>query len=136
MGKTKHGIFLDDKNFKKASDHYQEYNFRSVSELIDQALEFYLAYRAAGEAEIYLNEALTQTLRSTVQQTENRLAKILYKIAVEDAMIKQLLAVAARITPEQAEKLRKSCIDEIKTLNGMLDLKQAAKRQADAEEWE
>lgn len=136
MAVEKHNINFTPENYKKAMEHYQEYNFRSVSELVDKALEFYLAYRAAGEAEIYLTEALTQTLRSTVQQTENRLAKVLYKLAVEDAMMKQLLVGATRISPDQVKALRKYCIDEIKTLNGILDLNTAAKRQAEAEEWE
>lgn len=134
--KKKHTVWIADEVWEKAEERYEEYNFRSVSELIDQALEFYLSYRAAGEAEIYLTETLTQTLRSTVQQTENRLAKVLYKLAVEDAMIKQLLAAAARVSPDQMQALRKHCIDEIKTLNGILDLKTAAKRQVDGEEWE
>lgn len=135
MAVEKHNINFTPENYKKATEYYQEYNFRSVSELVDKALEFYLSYRAAGEAEVYLTEALNQTLRSTVQQTENRIARILFKIAVEDAMMKQLLVGATRIGPDEAKKLRKYCIDEIRTLNGILDLKQAAKRYADEEEW-
>lgn len=133
MAVEKHNINFTPENYKKAMEHYQEYNFRSVSELVDKALEFYLSYRAAGEAEIYLTEALNQTLRSTVQQTENRLAKVLYKLAVEDAMMKQLLVGATGIDPNQAQALRKHCIDEIKTLNGILNLKQAARWQAGEE---
>lgn len=136
MERESHHVNFTSENYRKAEERYEEYNFRSVSELIDQALEFYLSYRATSEAEIYLTEALTQTLRSTVQQTENRLARVLYKLAVEDAMIKQLLAAAARVSPDQMKALRKHCIDEIKTLNGILDLKTAAKRSAEAEEWE
>lgn len=134
--KKKCTVWVEEDVWEKAQSKYEEYNFKSVSELANTALEFYLSYRAAGEAEVYLTEALNQTLRSTVQQTENRIARILFKIAVEDAMMKQLLVGATRIGPDEANKLRKYCIDEIRTLNGILDMKKAAERSAEAEEWE
>lgn len=125
---NKHTVCINQELWKKAEERYQQYDFRSISELIEQSLEFYLSYRATGEAEIYLTDALNQALRSTVQLTENRLGSILYKMAVEDAMIKQLLVVAARVSPDQVDKLRRHCVDEIKTLNGILSLKDIARQ--------
>lgn len=129
MKKENHHVSFTAENYRKAEEHYQDYNFRSVSELIDQALEFYLSYRAANKAEIYLTEALSRTLQSTVQTMDERIEKVLYKIAVEDAMIKEILADEARISPSQVQALRQYCVEEVKALNGILNLKRAAERE-------
>lgn len=130
MAKTKHTVCFDNKVWEKAQQHYEEYNFKSVSELIDTALDFYLGYRTSGEIENYLAEGLMQSLRSIVKSSEDRLARILFKIAVGDAEMKHLFAAALGLSSKEVDKIRKHCLDEIKTMNGVLDLKEAARWQA------
>ncbi len=131
--KKKCTIWVSEDTLEKAQKKYKEYNFKSVSELTNTALEFYLGYRASGEIENYLAEGLMQSLRSIVKSSEDRLARILFKIALEDAQMKNLFAAALGLTPEQVDKIRKHCLDEIKTMNGILDLKEAARWQAGAD---
>ncbi|MDO4317904.1 MAG: hypothetical protein Q4C48_06795 [Lachnospiraceae bacterium] len=131
--KNKHTVWIGDEVWEKASARYEEYNFRSVSELIDQAVEFYLSYRAAGESEIYLSEALTQMLRSMIKLSEDRISRLLFKIAVEDAVMKNVLAAGFQISPEQVEELRGQCVQEVRKLNGILALKDAAGYQSEAD---
>lgn len=130
MAKTKHTVCFDNKVWEKAQQHYEEYNFKSVSELIDTALDFYLSYRTTGEIENYLAEGLLQSLRSIVKTSEDRLARILFKIAVGDAEMKNLFAAALGLSSKEVDKIRKHCLDEIKTMNGILDLKEAARWQS------
>ncbi len=128
--KKKCTIWVSEDTLEKAQIKYKEYNFKSVSELTNTALDFYLGYRTSGEIENYLAEGLMQSLRSIVKSSEDRLARILFKIAVGDAEMKHLFAAALGLSSKEVDKIRKHCLDEIKTMNGVLDLKEAARWQA------
>lgn len=58
-------------------------NCKSRSEYLEKAALFYAGYIFGQEATAYLPPALVSVLRSTVQDTENRICQLLFKLAVE-----------------------------------------------------
>ena len=61
--------------------------------------------------------------------TENRTARLLFKLAVEVDMMMHLFATAMEIDPELLEKLRALCVREIKKTNGSISLKDVVEYQ-------
>ena len=58
-------------------------NCQTQNEFIERAIRFYAGYISGREATAYLPPALASVLRGTVQDTENRICRLLFKLAVE-----------------------------------------------------
>ena len=58
-------------------------NCCTQNEFIEKAIRFYAGYISGQEATAYLPPALASVLRGTVQDTENRICRLLFKLAVE-----------------------------------------------------
>ena len=63
-------------------------NCQSQNEFIEKAIRFYAGYVSGKEATAYLPPALVAAMRGTVQDSENRIARLLFKLAVEVNMMK------------------------------------------------
>ena len=93
---------------------------RSRNEFVTEALKFYCGYLNSRKAENYLLQFLSSVLTSTVQDTENRLARMDFKIAVELSMLAHMIAYhsESQIDESAFRKLHAKCVEEVKRLNG------------------
>ena len=111
------------------SELYQKDNCRSQNEFIEKAIQFYAGYLKSGSAVEYLIPMLTTVLHGIVQDSENRIARLLFKLAVEVDMMMNVLAYAVEITPEQLQELRPRCIQEVKKTGGRITFDDAVAYQ-------
>ena len=109
-------------------------NCKSRSDYLETAAQFYAGYLSGEEATAYLPPALVAAMRGTVQDSENRIARLLFKLAVEVDMMMHLFATAMEIEPEILEKLRALCVKEIKKTNGSISLKDVVEYQKGADQ--
>lgn len=77
----------------------------------------------------FLPAALTDALRSTVHDSENRTCRLLFKLAVELDMVMNVLAAGMEIPQEDLDRLRGRCVREVKSTNGSVTLKDAVDYQ-------
>lgn len=68
-------------------------------------------------------------LRGTVEDSEHRIARLLFKLAVETSMMMNVLAAGMEISEEDLRQLRARCVREVKQTNGNISLKDAVKYQ-------
>lgn len=108
---------------------YREDDCRSKSEFIEKAIRFYCGYLTAEEQDSYLPSVVTSTLKSIVAESDNRQNRMLFKLAVEIAIMQNLMASAQDIEPISLERLRGECVKEVKRLNGSF-------RFEDAMDWQ
>ena len=106
-------------------------NCKSRSEYLEKAALFYAGYVSGQDATAYLPPALASVLRGTVQDTENRLARMDFKIAVELSMLAHMIAYhsESRIDESVFRKLHAKCVEEVRRLNGAVELNDAYKYQ-------
>ena len=76
------------------------------TELLEDSLQFYLGYLCSKNAEDYLLQTLSSVLTSTIRDTENRLARMEFKVAVELSKLAHVIAYANDIS----QPCLKSCI--------------------------
>lgn len=81
-------------------------NCQSQNEFIEKAIRFYAGYVSSGEAIDYLPPALVAALRGTVEDSEHRIARLLFKLAVETSMMMNVLAAGMEISEEDLRQLR------------------------------
>lgn len=107
----------------------EDANCKSRSEFIERAIRFYGGYLSAQNAREYLPNVVTSTLKGIVAESDNRNNRMLFKLAVEIAILENLIALSQDIDPLSMERLRGECVKEVKRLNGSF-------RYEDAAEWQ
>ena len=105
-------------------------NCQTQNEFIERAIRFYAGYVSGKEAAAYLPPALVSAMRGTIQDSEDRICRLLFKLAVEMDMMMNVLAAGLEIPEEQIERLRPQCVRNVKRTGGSVTLQDAAREQS------
>lgn len=127
--KTKFSIRVDTDLVKLADTYIRSSTVKNRTELIENALRFYLGFLTAQKAEDYLLQSLSSVMTGTVQDSENRLARMDFKIAVELSKLSQVIAYSHDIDEEALKRLHLKCLEEVRRINGAIDFESAYKYQ-------
>lgn len=101
-----------------AQQFYKMDNCESRSEFIEKAIIFYAGYVSSNKNDVYLPNVITSSLKSIVKESDNRLTRVIFKIAVELAITMNLIASSQNVDKITLDRLRGECIKEVKRLNG------------------
>jgi len=123
--KKKFPLWARPETLDKVEGIYREDNCRSKSEFIEKAVEFYYGYLTSKDKNGYLPSVVTSTLKSIVAESDNRQNRMLFKLAVEVAILQNLMATTQEIDPLSLERLRGECVKEVKRLNGSFSFEDA-----------
>ena len=104
---------------------------RSMNELAEQAIRFYLDYLEAGSAGDLLPTALKSYVDGRLGQFEKRKSAMLYKLAVENDMTMGMMADHFRLDEEYLRSRRSQSIQNVKRTNGQLRFEQLVRQQED-----
>lgn len=116
--KKKFALWMYPDTLEKIGEIYREDNCESKSEFIEKAVNFYIGYLTSEDKKSYLPSVVTSTLKSIVAESDNRQNRMLFKLAVEIAIMQNLVASSQDIDRLALERLRGECIKEVKRLNG------------------
>ena len=108
-------------------------NCKSRSEFIENAIRFYAGYLSGEDAVQFLPAALVSALRATVENSESRIARLLFKLTVEISMMMNVLAAGLEIDSSQLDALRWRCVQEVKKTNGTITFKDTLAKNQDVE---
>ena len=95
----------------------------SQSELVEKAVRFYDGYLKAQNAGAFLPHAVADVLEGTLGVFANRMAKLLFNLAVEHNITNHLLAADVDMTREDYNKMRGNSVREINSTRGTISLK-------------
>ena len=102
---------------------------RSQNEFVETALRFYCDYLMASDCTTILPPIYLSALKGTVQCTEDRICRLLFKLAVEQDMVMNVLAAGMEIPDEQLHALRGRCVQNVKKTTGSVMLDDAVHYQ-------
>ena len=105
--------------------YMEDDNCSSQSEFIEKAVLFYTGYLSAKENKTYLPNIVTSTLKGIVAESDNKQSRLLFKLAVEMAMMMNLLAASQEVDKVSLERLRGECVKEVKRMNGSFSFEDA-----------
>ena len=127
--KTKFSIRVDTDLVELADTYIRSSTVKNRTELIEDALRFYLGFLTAQKAEDYLLQSLSSVMTGTVQDSENRLARMDFKIAVALSKLSQVIAYSHDIDEDALKRLHLKCLEEVRRINGAIDFESAYKYQ-------
>ena len=114
---------------RKIEKHYEADNCKSPSEFIEKAVLFYIGYLSQQDNINYISPMITETVKAQINGTEQRLARLLFKVAVELGKLTHLLAAANDVDDETLRQLHVMCINEVRKINGVIDCEDAVRYQ-------
>ena len=127
--KTRIPVWLYPSTLEAVDRGMETGNCKSRSEFLENAAQFYAGYISGEDAIAYLPPALVSAIRATVQASENRICRLLFKMAVEQDMTMNVLAAGMEIPQSQLDRLRPQCIQHVKKTGGSVILDDAVERQ-------
>lgn len=108
-------------------------NCKSRSEFLEKAAQMYAGYISADNAVEYLPAALVSAFRATIQLSEDRVSRLLFKLAVEMSMMMNVLAIGLEIDDTQMDRLRGQCVQAVKRSNGGISFKDVVRTKNNGE---
>ena len=127
--KTKYAIYLYPSQMEEIKSLMDQANAKSQSEFVADAIRFYLGYLRQGKNVDYLAPIIAQTIQEEIRNTEKNISQILFKLAVESAMLAELQATQIRVNDEQMEQLRRMCSGIVAKNNGIITFESAYELQ-------
>ena len=104
-------------------------NAKSQSEFVSDAIRFYVGYLQQGKNVDYLAPIIVQSIKAEIGSMEKNICQILFKLAVEAAMLAELQATQIRVTDEQMMQLRRMCPRIVGENNGIITFEKAMMHQ-------
>jgi hypothetical protein len=123
--KRRFQLWLKPSVLDMAEQLYEGDNCISKSEFIEKAIMFYAGYLFSEGSGDYLPKIITSTLKGIVNESDNRISRILFKMAVEQAITMNVVAATCNISRDQLDKLRGTCVAQVKRTNGAYSFENA-----------
>ena len=98
---------------------------------MEKAIRFYIGYVTSDHTQDYLSQVIPTTVKGIVDESANRMGRLLFKIAVEMAVVENILAAVCGVDEIEVKRLRGQCVKEIKSTNGLLSFEEALRWQRD-----
>ena len=127
--KVKFALWAYPQTLKDVEVHYKGDNCKSQSEFIEKAIKFYIGYLDEEKGIDYISPMITETVKSTIQGTEQRLSRLLFKVAVELGKLSHMTAAVNDVDDETLKSLHIMCVNEVRKINGIISYENAAEYQ-------
>lgn len=118
--KSSSGVMLTQAQWERCDRLADENGYRSRNAFIREAIDFYCSWLEKEQCEVFLTPALESVISAKIRDTENRLARILFKMAVEQNVLTHYL-----VSDEEEvdlDELRLQAIQELKETGGTMSI--------------
>ncbi len=119
--KKRYTVWLSEELIDKINKSYKQLGFRTKNDLVEEAVIFYLGYLSQKENRDFYSSVVTSTVKSIVEESENKLSRVIFKFAVELAITMNLIAASHKLDKVTLDRLRGECVNEVKRLSGDFD---------------
>ena len=125
------GLYIDSDLLSRCDTSIPLTDARSRSEFICDAIEHYIAALNVKGSSKVLTPALESVIGGKIAGTEDRISRMLFKLAVEIAVQNHLTAGRYGFEDGYLKELRDYCSQEVASTNGRMNLADIAKEYED-----
>ena len=125
------GLYIDTDLLARCDASVPLTDARSRSEFICDAIDHYIAVLNVKGSSKVLTPALESVIGGKIAGTEDRISRMLFKLAVEIAVQNHLTAGRYQFEDGYLEELRDYCTQEVASTNGRMNLADIAKEYED-----
>ena len=118
--KDKYMIYVKPETIERADRLFEIEGAKSRSEFIENAINFYAGFVSANDCLDYYPTVIASVVKGSLDSFENRISTLIFKQAVELAMMMNIMAATSNVDEYTLQKLRAKCVSEVKRLNGKI----------------
>ena len=85
---------------------YKTDNCSSRTEFMEKAIRFYIGYVTSGNAQDYLANVIPSAVKGIVDESANRMGRLLFKIAVYMAVVEKIVPHVGQVEEVEVKRLR------------------------------
>lgn len=119
-------LYLPKGTINKAAALTHLTDAKSRNAAVEAAIDFYFGYITSELSQNFLCNIYGQQTEAAVKSMANRLSRNDFKVAVALDMLTRLISADLDLPKEDYTKLRAKAVDEVKKLNGSIDIYDAA----------
>lgn len=127
--KERYAIYVNPETIEKAERLYKLDGVKSRSEFIENAINFYSGFVSANDCLDFYPSVIVSAVKGAVDSFENRISTLIFKQAVELAMIMNIIAATYNVDEDTLSRLRSKCVSEVKRLNGKISFEDVYRYQ-------
>ena len=116
--KSKVGLKIRSEVLSDAKSTFPIDQCKCLSEFTERALEYYMGYVRSNRMADYLSPTIMSSIKAASDENTIRITRILFKLAVEMAVMNNLFAASLNINDEQINALRRECEKVVRKTNG------------------
>lgn len=120
MSRKHISLWVDENILNESDANLKMTKFNNRGEYIEQALMFYNGYLHNQNDEEFVSRTLMKSMQGMMDKMENRIAKMMFKQAVEIAKVYWLTVRGFHIEPEDVQEFHDDCVEEVKRINGAI----------------
>ena len=118
-------VWMHTETLNQLDEMTRKANCKSRSIFIEEAIHFYNGYLDSSAKNTFLPITISSTMSGIIRLSEDRISSLLFKNAVELDMMMNILAATAEIDDETLKKLRRKCIQQVKSTRGKISFDEA-----------
>lgn len=126
--KQRFSLYTYKSTLDKAEDFAKKRNC-SPSEFIAEAIDFYTGFLSNQNDTVFLPNAVEDAMKRVLDPITRRQSSLLFKVALELCMLMNVVAAREKIDSTSLDRVRGACVNEVKKINGIISLEDAARWQ-------
>ena len=127
--KIRKAFYIEEELLGQVDALLPQADVRSRNEFVNRALRFYIGYLTSEKIENYMLTTISSVMHATVKDSENRMARAMYKLAVETSKLSHVIAYSHGVDEQALRKLQAKCAEEVKRINGAVKFEDAYQYQ-------
>ncbi|MDE6280299.1 MAG: hypothetical protein K2M15_00650 [Oscillospiraceae bacterium] len=118
--KDRHTVWMKPETWDMVESHYRGDNCSTKNEYIEKDVRFYSGYLDTAGADEYLPRVLSDVLEGKLGALGSRIGRLLFKLAVEQDLIANILAALGDYNLDAMEHTRGQCVQRVRQTNGVI----------------
>ena len=114
------GVRLRVDQWENCDKYYQTLGLASRNDFIRDAVDFYLEYLSKSSSAKFLTPALESVISSKIRDSEDRIARLLFKLAVDQNLLARVVADTYNVDSDFLAEERILAVREVKETNGTI----------------
>ena len=127
--KIRVGFYIKKSLLQQCDVNMQPANCRSRNEFVNDAIRWYVGHLAGETAKEILPLSITSAVSGAIESSENRMARLLFKLAVEMSMMMNVVAAGADLDDVGLKRLRGKCVEDVKRSIGAINFDEVLRFQ-------
>jgi len=121
-------IWVTPEEIEKIEKAQEENGCPNRSEFVRDAVKFYIGYLNNNKNVNFISPVISSVIKNEIDGAVRNISSMLFKLAVEESLLAEILAWYGNYEPENLEDMRELCKYKVATTHGAISFEEARKK--------